>query len=71
MERLEQLPASLKALGMQKLAIGGALLIAMSAMVYGAFYYVSRPSMDMLYAGLDRQDVASAQPSRMPALPST
>src|SRR5580700_4529133 len=56
-EQLERLLAGLKNLGARKLAILAAVGLGIFAITGFAGYYLSRPSFEVLYAGLDRQDV--------------
>ena len=56
-EQLERLLASLRNLGARKLAILAAVGLAIFAVTGFSGYYLSRPSFEVLYAGLDRQDV--------------
>ncbi len=58
-EQLQRLWANLLELGPRKLGALAAIGIATFALVGIAGYYLSRPSMETLYAGLDRQDVSS------------
>src|ERR1700735_5602533 len=57
-EQLERLLSSLAKLGGRKLAILGIVGATIFAVPGFAGYYLSRPSLDVLYAGLDRQDVS-------------
>ncbi|WP_026606655.1 flagellar basal-body MS-ring/collar protein FliF [Methylocapsa acidiphila] len=57
-EQIERLWASLQKLGSRRLvalAMIGASVFVMTGLVG---YFLSRPAMDVLYAGLDRQDIA-------------
>jgi flagellar M-ring protein FliF len=57
-EQLERLLSSLAKLGARKLAILGIVGLAIFAVTGFAGYYLSRPSLEVLYSGLDRQDVS-------------
>ncbi|MCW6508537.1 flagellar basal-body MS-ring/collar protein FliF [Lichenifustis flavocetrariae] len=59
MEQLQRLWANLLQLGPRKLGALAAIGVAVFALTGVAGYYLSRPSMETLYAGLDRQDVSS------------
>ena len=57
--QLERLRANLKGLGVRRLtalAIAGLAAFAVTAL---AGYYLSRPTMETLYSGLDRDDIAA------------
>jgi flagellar M-ring protein FliF len=56
-EQFEKLLASLKSLGGRRLAILAAVGLGIFAVTGLSGYYLSRPSFEVLYAGLDRQDV--------------
>ncbi len=58
-EQLQRLLANLIQMGARRLAIMGIVAVAVFAATGVAGYYLSRPSMETLYAGLDRQDVSS------------
>ena len=58
-EQLRRLWANLLQLGPRRLGALAAIGLATFALVGIAGYYLSRPSMETLYAGLDRQDVSS------------
>ena len=58
-EQLQRLWANLLQLGPRRLGALAAIGLATFALVGIAGYYLSRPSMETLYAGLDRQDVSS------------
>jgi len=59
LEQAQNLWTNLLALGARRLAVLGLMgLSTMAVLVLGA-YYVSRPTSEVLYSGLDRQDVAS------------
>jgi flagellar M-ring protein FliF len=57
--QIERLWANLIALGGKRLAALGLIGFAVFAMTGAAGYYLSRPSMETLYSGLDRDDVVS------------
>ena len=59
MEQAQRLWASLLQLGGRKLATLAAIGLVVFAVTGIGGYYLSRPSMEVLYAGLDRQDVSS------------
>ena len=59
MEQAQRLWANLLQLGGRKLGALAAIGVAVFALTGIAGYYLSRPSMETLYAGLDRQDVSS------------
>ncbi len=59
MEQLRRLGANLLRLGMRRLLALAAIGIAVFGLTGFVGYYLSRPSMEVLYAGLDRQDVSS------------
>ena len=59
MEQLRRLGANLLQLGTRKLLALAAIGIAVFGLTGIVGYYLSRPSMEVLYAGLDRQDVSS------------
>ena len=56
-EHIERLWASLLKLGSRRLIALGVIGISVFAMTGLAGYFLSRPSEEVLYAGLDRQDV--------------
>ncbi|MEK4033507.1 flagellar basal-body MS-ring/collar protein FliF [Methylocystis sp. IM3] len=58
MDHLTKLFDNLKALGGRKLAALGLIFALVVGMVSLAAYYLSRPSFEVLYAGLDREDVS-------------
>ena len=58
-EQLQRLLASLAAMGARRLTIMAIVAVSVFAMTGVVGYYLSRPSMETLYAGLDRQDVSS------------
>jgi flagellar M-ring protein FliF len=57
--QIERLWANLVALGGRRLAALGLIGFAVFATTGAAGYYLSRPSMETLYSGLDRDDVVS------------
>jgi flagellar M-ring protein FliF len=57
-EQLQKLLSSLAQLGWRRLTALGVIGVAVFAITGLAGYYLSRPSMETLYAGLDRQDVS-------------
>ena len=57
-EQLQTLVASLARLGWRRLTALGLIGVTVFAIVGIAGYYLSRPSQEVLYAGLDRQDVS-------------
>ncbi len=58
MDHLTKIIDNLKALGGRKLAALGLIFALVVGMVSLAAYYLSRPSFEVLYAGLDREDVS-------------
>ena len=56
-EQIEQLWASLLKLGARRLIALGVIGVSIFAMTGLAGYFLSRPASEVLYAGLDRQDV--------------
>jgi flagellar M-ring protein FliF len=56
-EQFDRLVASLAQLGARKLAIMGATVFGVVFLLGLAAYYLNKPSFEVLYAGLDRQDV--------------
>lgn len=58
MDRITLLLDNLKALGAKKLAALGLTFALVVAIVSVAAYYLSRPTFETLYAGLDREDVS-------------
>jgi flagellar M-ring protein FliF len=58
-EQMQRLFANLLQMGGRRLAIMGVVALSVFAMTGVVGYYLSRPSMETLYAGLDRQDVSS------------
>jgi flagellar M-ring protein FliF len=57
-EQLQKLLTSLAQLGWRRLTALGLIGLAVFAITGLGGYYLSRPSMETLYAGLDRQDVS-------------
>ena len=57
-EQLQTLVASLAKLGWRRLAALALIGVTVFTIVGVAGYYLSRPSQEVLYAGLDRQDVS-------------
>lgn len=57
-DQLQKLLASLTQLGWRRLTALGLIGVAVFAITGLGGYYLSRPSMETLYAGLDRQDVS-------------
>ena len=55
----ERLWANLKGLGLRRLVALGLIGVVVFAVTALAGYYLSRPAMETLYSGLDRDDVAS------------
>ncbi len=58
-DQLQNLLAGLAKLGWRRLAALGAVGVTVALIVGLGGYYLSRPAFETLYAGLDRQDVAS------------
>lgn len=58
MDRINLLLDNLKGLGARKLAALGFTFALVVALVSVAAYYLSRPTFETLYAGLDREDVS-------------
>lgn len=58
MDRINLLLDNLKGLGARKLAALGFMFALVVALVSIAAYYLSRPTFETLYAGLDREDVS-------------
>jgi flagellar M-ring protein FliF len=56
-EQIERLWSSLLKLGSRRLIALGVIGVSVFAMTGLAGYFLSRPAMEALYAGLDRQDV--------------
>jgi flagellar M-ring protein FliF len=57
-EQAQRLWTNLMALGARRLAVLGAMGLSVFAVLVLGGYYLSRPTMDLLYSGLDREDVA-------------
>jgi flagellar M-ring protein FliF len=57
-EQAERLFSNLVALGPRRLLLLAAIGLATFGLVGAAGYYLSRPANDVLYSGLDKQDVA-------------
>jgi flagellar M-ring protein FliF len=58
MDRLNQLWENLAKLGSKKLTALALIFVSVFAVVGLAAYYLSRPNFEVLYAGLDREDVS-------------
>jgi flagellar M-ring protein FliF len=58
MDRLNQLWGNLAKLGSKKLTALGLIFVLVLAVVGLGAYYLSRPNFEVLYAGLDREDVS-------------
>jgi flagellar M-ring protein FliF len=58
-EQLQNLLANLAKLGWRRLTALGLIGVTVAAIVGFAGYYLSRPTYEILYAGLDRQDVSN------------
>ncbi len=58
-DQLQKLVDNLTKLGWRRLAALGLIGLSVFAVVGLGGYYLSRPAFEVLYAGLDRQDVAS------------
>ena len=58
-EQLQNLVASLVKLGGRRLVALAAIGVTVAGIVGFGGYYLSRPAFEILYAGLDRQDVSS------------
>ncbi len=58
MDRLNQLWENLAKLGARKLAALGLIFVVVLAVTGLGAYYMSRPNFEILYAGLDREDVS-------------
>lgn len=56
-EQFERLFSNLLALGPRRLALLAAIGVGVFALVGAAGYFLSRPTNDLLYAGLDKEDV--------------
>ncbi|MBB4199350.1 flagellar M-ring protein FliF [Rhodoblastus sphagnicola] len=57
-EQVDRLLSNLLALGPRRLSLLAAIGLIVFGMIGGAGYYLSRPTNDILYAGLDKQDVS-------------
>ncbi|WP_034997048.1 flagellar basal-body MS-ring/collar protein FliF [Beijerinckia mobilis] len=57
-EQIERLWANLLKLGMKRLITLGVIGVSVFAMTGLAGYFLSRPAQEILYSGLDRQDVS-------------
>jgi flagellar M-ring protein FliF len=57
-EQIERLFSNLLALGPRRLALLGAIGLTVFGLVGAAGYFLSRPTNDVLYSGLDKQDVS-------------
>lgn len=58
MDRLTLILDNLSALGKRKLAALGLTFLLVVGLVSAVAYYLSRPNFELLYAGLDREDVS-------------
>ncbi len=58
MDRLTLILDNLSALGGRKLAALGLTFLLVVGLVSAVAYYLSRPNFELLYAGLDREDVS-------------
>jgi flagellar M-ring protein FliF len=58
MDRLNQLWGNLAKLGSKKLTALGLIFVLVLAVIGLGAYYLSRPNFEVLYAGLDREDVS-------------
>jgi flagellar M-ring protein FliF len=56
-EQVERLISNLMALGPRRLALLAAIGVAVFGLVGAAGYFLSRPTNEVLYSGLDKQDV--------------
>jgi flagellar M-ring protein FliF len=59
LEQAKRLWTNLLALGPRRLAVLGMMGLSIFAVTVLGGYYLSRPTMELLYSGLDREDVAS------------
>ena len=59
LEQLERLWTSLMKLGPRRLAALGIIGLAVFAITGLAGYFLSRPTMETLYSGLDRDDISA------------
>jgi flagellar M-ring protein FliF len=57
--QVEKLLANLAALGARRLAALALIFVTVAALTAFAGYYLSRPNSEVLYSGLDREDVVS------------
>ncbi|MGO8798185.1 MAG: flagellar basal-body MS-ring/collar protein FliF [Roseiarcus sp.] len=57
-DQAQRLWANLLALGTRRLAVLGMIGLSIFAVMVLGGYYLSRPTMELLYSGLDREDVA-------------
>jgi len=57
-EQIERLFSNLLALGPRRLALLAGIGLAVFALVGASGYYLSRPANELLYSGLDKQDVS-------------
>ena len=57
--QIERLWANLRALGVRRLSALALIGVAVFATTGLAGYYLSRPTMETLYSGLDRDDIAA------------
>jgi flagellar M-ring protein FliF len=57
-EQIERLFSNLLALGPRRLALLAAIGVAVFALVGAAGYFLSRPANEILYSGLDKQDIS-------------
>ena len=57
-EQAQRLWTNLLALGARRLAVLGIMGLTVIAVTVLAGYYLSRPTTELLYSGLDRQDIA-------------
>ena len=57
-EQIERLFSNLIALGPRRLALLGAIGVVVFGLVGAAGYFLSRPTNEVLYSGLDKQDVS-------------
>ena len=59
LRQIERLWANLLGLGARRLAVLALIGVAVFATTGLAGYYLSRPTMETLYSGLDRDDIAA------------
>src|ERR1700734_870807 len=57
--QIERLSANLKGLGVRRLSALALIGVAVFATTGLAGYYLSRPTMETLYSGLDRDDISA------------